>query len=343
MAYQLAKPLLFMMEAERAHHAAFKGLGLLNSMGFLRSLTPTVPNNPVTVMGIEFANPVGLAAGLDKNGDYIDVLAELGFGFLEIGTVTPRPQPGNPKPRLFRLPEARGIINRMGFNNGGVDNLLENVAQAQYRGVLGINIGKNADTPIEKAAEDYLIGLRKVYAAASYVTVNISSPNTKNLRQLQQGDELGDLLKQLKSEQEKLADQHGRYVPVAVKIAPDLDSNQIQEIGRLLIENRIDGVIATNTTLSRTGVENLRHGQETGGLSGEPVRAKSTSVIRELAQVLDGALPIIGVGGIMCGDDAVEKIRAGAALVQVYSGLIYEGPHLVSDCADAIAAVHANR
>ncbi|QLI80843.1 quinone-dependent dihydroorotate dehydrogenase [Chitinibacter fontanus] len=343
MAYQLAKPLLFMMEAERAHHAAFKGLGLLNSMGFLRSLTPTVPNNPVTVMGIEFANPVGLAAGLDKNGDYIDVLAELGFGFLEIGTVTPRPQPGNPKPRLFRLPEARGIINRMGFNNGGVDNLLENVANAQYRGVLGINIGKNADTPIEKAAEDYLIGLRKVYAAASYVTVNISSPNTKNLRQLQQGDELGDLLKQLKSEQEKLAEQHGRYVPVAVKIAPDLDSNQIQEIGRLLIENRIDGVIATNTTLSRTGVENLHHGQETGGLSGEPVRAKSTSVIRELAQVLDGALPIIGVGGIMSGEDAVEKIRAGAALVQVYSGLIYEGPHLVSDCADAIAALHANR
>lgn len=342
MAYQLAKPLLFMMEAERAHHAAFKGLGLLNSMGFLRSLTPTVPNNPVTVMGIEFANPVGLAAGLDKNGDYIDVLAELGFGFLEIGTVTPRPQPGNPKPRLFRLPEARGIINRMGFNNGGVDNMLENVANAQYRGVLGINIGKNADTPIEKAAEDYLIGLRKVYAAASYVTVNISSPNTKNLRQLQQGDELGDLLKQLKTEQEKLADQHGRYVPVAVKIAPDLDSNQIQEIGRLLIENRIDGVIATNTTLSRTGVENLRHGQEAGGLSGEPVRAKSTSVIRELAQVLDGALPIIGVGGIMCGDDAVEKIRAGAALVQVYSGLIYEGPHLVGDCADAIAAVHAH-
>jgi dihydroorotate dehydrogenase len=343
MAYQLAKPLLFMMEAERAHHAAFKGLGLLNSMGFLRSLTPTVPNNPVTVMGIEFANPVGLAAGLDKNGDYIDVLAELGFGFLEIGTVTPRPQPGNPKPRLFRLPEARGIINRMGFNNGGVDNLLENVANAQYRGVLGINIGKNADTPIEKAAEDYLIGLRKVYAAASYVTVNISSPNTKNLRQLQQGDELGDLLKQLKTEQEKLADQYGRYVPVAVKIAPDLDSNQIQEIGRLLIENRIDGVIATNTTLSRTGVENLRHGQETGGLSGEPVRAKSTSVIRELAQVLDGALPIIGVGGIMSGEDAVEKIRAGAALVQVYSGLIYEGPHLVSDCADAIAAVQLGR
>ncbi|WP_410497504.1 quinone-dependent dihydroorotate dehydrogenase [Chitinibacter sp. S2-10] len=337
MAYQLAKPLLFMMDAERAHHVAFKGLGLLSGMGFLRSFTPTVPKNPVTVMGIEFPNPVGLAAGLDKNGDYIDILAELGFGFLEIGTVTPRAQAGNPKPRLFRLPEARGIINRMGFNNDGVDNLLENVTQSPYRGVLGINIGKNADTPIEKAAEDYLIGLRKVYGAASYVTVNISSPNTKNLRQLQQGDELGGLLKQLKTEQEKLAEQYGRYVPIAVKIAPDLDSNQIQDIGRLLIDHRIDGVIATNTTLSRAGVENLRHGQETGGLSGEPVRAKSTTVIRELAQVLDGALPIIGVGGIMSGDDAAEKIRAGAALVQVYSGLIYEGPQLVVDCADAIA------
>ncbi|WP_028449903.1 quinone-dependent dihydroorotate dehydrogenase [Chitinibacter tainanensis] len=343
MAYQLAKPLLFMLEAERAHHAAFKGLGLLNSLGFLRTLAPTVPNDPVTVMGIEFANPVGLAAGLDKNGDYIDALGELGFGFLEIGTVTPRPQPGNPKPRLFRLPEARGIINRMGFNNGGVDNLLDNVTQAQYRGVLGINIGKNADTPIEKAAEDYLIGLRKVYAAASYVTVNISSPNTKNLRQLQQGDELGDLLAQLKAEQEKLAQQHGRYVPIAVKIAPDLDNNQIQEIGQLLVTHQIDGVIATNTTLSRTGVENLPHGQETGGLSGEPVRAKSTSVIRELAQVLDGALPIIGVGGIMSGEDAVEKIRAGAAMVQVYSGLIYQGPSLVSECAAALAALRQGK
>lgn len=337
MAYQLAKPLLFMMEAERAHHAAFKGLGLLQSLGFLRTLTPSVQNNPVTVMGIEFPNPVGLAAGLDKNGDYIDALGELGFGFLEIGTVTPRPQPGNPKPRLFRLPEARAIINRMGFNNGGVDNLLENVAKSQYKGVLGINIGKNADTPIEKAVDDYLISLRKVYAHASYVTVNISSPNTKNLRQLQQADEFGAFLSALKLEQTKLADEHGRYVPIAVKIAPDLDSNQIQEMGQLLIANKIDGVIATNTTLSRTGVEHLRHGQEAGGLSGEPVRAKSTSVIRELAQVLDGVLPIIGVGGIVSGDDAVEKIRAGAALVQVYSGLIFEGPQLIADCAEAIA------
>ena len=343
MAYQLAKPLLFMMEAERAHHVAFKGLGLLQSMGFLRTLTPTVQDNPVTVMGVEFPNPVGLAAGLDKNGDYIDSLGELGFGFLEIGTVTPRPQPGNPKPRLFRLPEARAIINRMGFNNGGVDNLLTNVAASQYKGVLGINIGKNADTPMEKAVDDYLIGLRKVYAQASYVTVNISSPNTKNLRQLQQADEFGALLSALKLEQTKLADEHGRYVPIAVKIAPDLDNNQIQEIGQLLMAHKIDGVIATNTTLSRTGVEHLPHGQEAGGLSGEPVRAKSTSVIRELAQVLDGALPIIGVGGIVSGEDAAEKIRAGAALVQVYSGLIYEGPQLIADCAEAIAKHQQHR
>ncbi|WP_288841730.1 quinone-dependent dihydroorotate dehydrogenase [uncultured Deefgea sp.] len=337
MAYQLAKPLLFMMDAERAHHAAFKGLGLLHSTGFLRTLTPTVQNNPVTVMGIEFPNPVGLAAGLDKNGDYIDTLAELGFGFLEIGTVTPRPQAGNPKPRLFRLPEARAIINRMGFNNGGVDQLIKNVEASQYKGVLGINIGKNADTPIENAVDDYLIGLRKVYNHASYVTVNISSPNTKNLRQLQQASEFGALLQALKAEQARLADQYGRYVPIAVKIAPDLDGNQIQEMGELLIANQIDGVIATNTTLSRTGVEHLRHGQETGGLSGEPVRAKSTSVIRELSRVLDGALPIIGVGGIVSGEDAVEKIRAGAAVVQIYSGLIYEGPQLIADCAQAIA------
>ena len=337
MAYQLAKPLLFMMDAERAHHAAFKGLGLLHSTGFLRTLTPTVQNNPVTVMGIEFPNPVGLAAGLDKNGDYIDTLAELGFGFLEIGTVTPRPQAGNPKPRLFRLPEARAIINRMGFNNGGVDQLIKNVEASQYKGVLGINIGKNADTPIENAVDDYLIGLRKVYNHASYVTVNISSPNTKNLRQLQQASEFGALLQALKTEQARLADQYGRYVPIAVKIAPDLDGNQIQEMGELLIANQIDGVIATNTTLSRTGVEHLRHGQEAGGLSGEPVRAKSTSVIRELSRVLDGALPIIGVGGIVSGEDAVEKIRAGAAVVQIYSGLIYEGPQLIADCAQAIA------
>ena len=250
--------------------------------------------------------------------------------------VTPQPQPGNPKPRLFRLPQAQGIINRMGFNNDGVDKLVENVKRAKFKGILGINIGKNADTPIEKAADDYLISLRKVYAHASYVAINISSPNTKNLRQLQGGDELDALLAQLKAEQEKLAQQHGKYVPLAVKIAPDLDADQIKNIAALLIKHRIDGVIATNTTLSREGVENLPHGKETGGLSGAPVREKSTAVIRQLAAELHGVLPIIGVGGILKGADAVEKMHAGAALVQMYSGMIYRGWDLVNECATAI-------
>jgi dihydroorotate dehydrogenase len=289
-------------------------------------------------MGLTFPNPVGLAAGLDKNGECIAGLAALGFGFIEIGTVTPLPQPGNPQPRLFRLPQANAIINRMGFNNSGVDALIENVKRADYRGILGINIGKNAATPIEKAADDYLICLRKVYAHASYVTVNISSPNTKNLRQLQGGDELDALLAQLKAEQEKLANTHGKYVPVALKIAPDLDNEQIGRISALLMQHRIDAVIATNTTLSREGVEHLPHGSEAGGLSGAPVRGKSTAVIRALAAELRDALPIIGAGGILNGADAVEKIDVGAALVQLYSGLIYRGPSLIDECCAAIRA-----
>jgi dihydroorotate dehydrogenase len=283
---------------------------------------------------------VGLAAGFDKNGEYIDALAALGFGFIEIGTVTPRAQSGNPKPRLFRLPQVQGIINRMGFNNHGVDALVENVKRAKYKGVLGINIGKNADTPIEKAADDYLIGLRKVYAHASYVAINISSPNTKNLRQLQGGDELDALLGQLKTEQEKLAQRHGKYVPLAVKIAPDLDTDQIKNIATLLVKHRIDGVIATNTTLSREGVEGLVHGSEMGGLSGLPVREKSTAVIRQLASELNGVLPIIGVGGIVKGADALEKMQAGASLVQMYSGMIYRGWELIAECAAAIRHKH---
>ncbi|PIU16771.1 MAG: dihydroorotate dehydrogenase (quinone), partial [Gallionellales bacterium CG08_land_8_20_14_0_20_59_87] len=306
----------------------------------LSRLIPQPAPDPRTVMGITFPNPVGLAAGLDKNGECINGLAALGFGFIEIGTVTPRAQPGNPRPRLFRIPEAQAIINRMGFNNHGVDALLENVKRAQFKGVLGINIGKNADTPIEKAADDYLIGLRKVYAHASYVAVNISSPNTKNLRQLQGGDELDALLSQLKTEQEKLAQQHGKYVPLAVKIAPDLDAEQIKQIAALLTKHHIDGVIATNTTLARDGVENLPHGNETGGLSGAPVREISTAVIRQLAAELQGALPIIGVGGILSGKDAREKMQAGAALVQLYSGLIYRGQALVAECAAAVRVSH---
>ncbi len=344
--YNLLRPALFVLDPETAHHLTLDSLKTAHCLGTLPLLVKRPADDPRTVMGLTFPNPVGLAAGLDKNGAYINALAALGFGFIEIGTVTPRPQPGNPRPRMFRLPDAQGIINRMGFNNDGVDALVDNVQRAKYTGILGINIGKNADTPIEKAADDYLICLRKVYAHASYVAINISSPNTRNLRQLQGGDELDALLAQLKSEQEKLAQQHGKYIPLAVKIAPDLDSDQIKQIAALLIKHRIDGVIATNTTLSREGVEGLPHGNETGGLSGAPVRDKSTAVIRQLAAELracpeqgrGSALPIIGVGGIMCGADAAEKINAGAALVQIYSGLIYRGWELVAECAAAVKA-----
>ena len=338
--YSLLRPALFRLAPETAHHLTLNGLNAAYSLGLSRLLAANIPGDPRTVMGLTFPNPVGLAAGLDKNGDCINGLAALGFGFIEIGTITPLPQPGNPRPRLFRLPEASAIINRMGFNNEGVDALLANVARANYQGILGINIGKNAATPIENAADDYLICLRKVYAHASYVTVNISSPNTKNLRQLQDETALNDLLAQLKAEQQKLADLHGKYVPVALKIAPDMEGEQITQIARLLMQHSIDGVIATNTTLSREGVENLPHGNETGGLSGAPVRDKSTAVIRQLAADLQGALPIIGVGGILNGTDAAEKITAGAALVQIYSGLIYRGPELVAECAAALKNPH---
>ena len=336
--YRLLRPALFQLDPENAHHLTLGSLSAAYSLGLSGIIAPHPAADPRTVMGLVFPNPVGLAAGLDKNGNCIDGLAALGFGFIEIGTTTPLPQPGNPKPRLFRLPRANAIINRMGFNNDGVDKLVENVRRADYRGILGINIGKNAATPIEKAADDYLICLRKVYAYASYVAVNISSPNTKHLRQLQDENALNSLLAQLKAEQRKLADTHGKYVPLVLKIAPDMEAEQIAAIARLLMQHRIDGVIATNTTLSREGVENLPHAEESGGLSGAPVRDKSTAVIRQLAAELRGALPIIGVGGILSGVDAAEKIRAGAALVQIYSGLIYRGPELV---AESCAAIHA--
>lgn len=331
MLYSIAKPWLFKLNAERAHDFTLKNLKRLERSGLL-NLYPRPPKCQTRkVMGLEFPNPVGLAAGLDKNGAYIDALSMLGFGFIEIGTITPRAQPGNPKPRMFRLPEAEGIINRFGFNNLGVEALLRNVAAAKYQGILGINIGKNFDTPNEKAQDDYLHCLRKVYAHASYVTVNISSPNTKNLRALQEKDALADLLRTLKAEQQVLADQHGRYVPIALKIAPDLDATQIADIASLLMENRFDGVIATNTTLARDLVQGLPHAEETGGLSGAPVRDRSTAVIKALSEHLQGALPIIGVGGILGADDAAAKIAAGASLVQIYSGLVYRGPVLVSE------------
>lgn len=336
MMYRLFRPALFRLDPETAHHLTLTSLKAANSFGLSGMISPRPPDDPRTLMGLTFPNPVGLAAGLDKNGDCINGLAALGFGFIEIGTVTPLPQPGNPRPRLFRLPQANAIINRMGFNNDGVDKLIENVRHARYQGILGINIGKNAATPIGKAADDYLTCLRKVYAHASYITVNISSPNTKNLRQLQDEDALNDLLAQLKSEQQMLADLHGKYVPIALKIAPDLETDQIVQVARLLMQHRIDGVIATNTTLSREGVANLPHGAESGGLSGAPVRDKSTAVIRRLAAELKGALPIIGVGGILSGADAADKITAGASLVQVYSGLIYRGPALISEACASI-------
>jgi dihydroorotate dehydrogenase len=334
--YSLVRSLLFQFDAEASHDFTLKGLKTAERFGAL-TLYPAPPVcRPRQVMGITFPNPVGLAAGLDKNAAVIDGLAALGFGFIEVGTVTPRPQPGNPKPRLFRVREAQGIVNRFGFNNLGVDHLIENVKVAKYKGVLGINIGKNFDTPIENAVDDYLICMQKVYAYATYITVNISSPNTKNLRALQEKEALSSLLSTLKLEQTKLADQHGRYVPITLKIAPDLEHEQINEIADLLMEHKIDGVIATNTTLARNKVQGMEHAEETGGLSGAPVREKSTLVIQQLSQRLQGAVPIIGVGGILSGADAVEKIAAGADLVQVYSGLIYKGPALVHEICKSL-------
>lgn len=334
--YTLSKSLLFQLDAEHAHDLTLKSLKFAEKTGALS----WYPKAPVCasreVMDLSFPNAVGLAAGLDKNGAVIDGFSQLGFGFIEIGTVTPRPQPGNARPRLFRVAEAQGIINRFGFNNLGVDNLVENVKAANYRGILGINIGKNFDTPNEKAVDDYLTCMQKVYAHASYITVNISSPNTKNLRDLQAAEALSGLLGALKLEQTKLSDKHSQYVPIALKIAPDLTHAQVIEIADLLIQHKIDGVIATNTTLSRDAVKGMQHAEEAGGLSGAPVRNQSTIVIQQLSKQLQGALPIIGVGGILSGADAVEKIAAGASLVQVYSGLIYKGPKLIHEIAKTL-------
>lgn len=332
--YSLLRPLVFSLEPETAHEISLKVLMATKNVAGL--FYPTVQGKPVTVMGLTFKNPVGLAAGADKNGDCLEGMASLGFGFLEVGTVTPRSQAGNPKPRLFRLPEHEAIINRMGFNNKGIDYLLEQVKRSNYSGVLGINIGKNADTPIENALNDYLIGLRKSYPVASYVTINISSPNTKNLRQLQQGEELKNLMSTLKEEQLKLKAQHGRYVPLVFKIAPDLTSEEIKNIAGLLLEFNIDGVIATNTTISRDRIASHPLAIETGGLSGRPVKEMATQVVRLLSSELNGVVPIIAAGGIMSADDAQEKIAAGASLVQIYTGLIYRGASLISDCVNKL-------
>lgn len=332
--YEFVRSVLFKIDPEKTHHMTIAGLKILHKAG----LMPPANNHtkPTRLMGLTLPNPVGLAAGLDKNGECIDAFGALGFGFIEVGTVTPKPQPGNPLPRLFRVPEHQGIINRMGFNNEGIDALIRNVEAAEYKGILGINIGKNAVTPIENAADDYLICLEKAYAHADYITVNISSPNTKNLRALQGGDELSALLETLKNKQAQLAAAHGKYVPLAVKIAPDLDEAQIKDIAHVVKAVEMDGIIATNTTIDKSSLGNHPLAQEQGGLSGLPVREKSNRVLQLLAAHIDGALPIIGVGGIMEGQDAAEKIRLGASAVQVYSGLIYKGPGLVKECLKAL-------
>ena len=333
MMYSLARPLLFSLAPERAHELTLSLLKSAHKMGAIRN---QVAAKPVTCMGIQFPNPCGLAAGLDKNGAYIDALAALGFGFIEIGTITPKPQEGNPKPRLFRVPQAKAIINRMGFNNDGVDQLVENVKAAKFKGVLGINIGKNAATPVEDAVSDYLICLEKVYNYASYITVNISSPNTKNLRSLQSGHALTELLETLKKRQLELAEEQQHYVPLVLKVAPDLEPNDIEFIAAQLLQFKLDGLIVTNTTLSREGVEGLPFGDEAGGLSGAPVFEKSTLCLEAFAKILKNEIPLIGVGGILAGEHAVAKQNAGASLVQIYSGMIYTGPDLIADCVNTM-------
>ena len=336
MLYSLARPFLFSLAPERAHDLTLSLLKKTYKLGVMRQV---IEAKPVTCMGIQFPNPVGLAAGSDKNGAYIDALASLGFGFIEIGTITPRPQAGNPQPRLFRIPQAKAIINRMGFNNDGVDQLIENVKASNFKGVLGINIGKNADTAVEDAVSDYLICLEKVYNYASYVTVNISSPNTKNLRSLQSGHALTELLETLKKRQLELAEEYQHYVPLVLKVAPDLTQEDIQFIASQLIEFKIDGLIVTNTTLSREGVENLKYADEAGCLSGAPVFEKSTACLAAFSKALDGQIPLIGVGGILSGEQALAKQDAGANLVQIYSGLIYTGPMLIEDCVNTLKAL----
>ena len=333
--YPLARPFLFPLDPETAHDLTFAALDRAARLHVAQAVVPSVPDDPVTVMGIAFPNRVGLAAGLDKNGEHLAGLATLGFGFLEIGTVTPRAQGGNPKPRMFRIREAHAIINRMGFNNGGVDALVANVQRARYRGVLGINIGKNFDTPNERAADDYVTCLRAVYAHAHYVAVNVSSPNTKGLRDLQSEAALSALLARLKREQDALAQQHGRYVPLAIKIAPDLADDALAGLARVFVAGKVDAVIATNTTIARDAVAGMPHANEGGGLSGAPLRERATAVIALLARELAGAVPIIGVGGIESGAHAREKIAAGASLVQLYTGLVYRGPGLVAECVRA--------
>ena len=335
--YTPLRPLLFSLEAESAHRLTLYALGVAQRSNLMRWVAQPPPSDlPVRAFGIDFPNPVGLAAGLDKNGEHLDALGALGFGFIEIGTVTPRPQAGNPKPRLFRLPEHEALINRMGFNNDGVEALVRNVEQSLWRGVLGINIGKNKDTPNERAADDYLACLERVYPLASYVTVNVSSPNTPGLRDLQQSESLQRLIATLMDAREKLAVRHGARKPILIKIAPDLDDAQMDAMAAALLGSGINGLICTNTTIDRTGVAGSAHASETGGLSGKPLFEPSTEILRGMARRLGDAMPLVSVGGVLTGSDAADKLAAGAKLVQVYSGLIYRGPWLLTECVEEI-------
>ncbi len=337
LAYPLIRPFLFALPPELAHHLALPLLEAAQTFHLTPLLVWKVPARPCTVMGLKFPNPIGLAAGMDKDGEYIEGLAALGFGFIEVGTVTPRPQPGNPTPRLFRLPQAEALINRMGFNNQGVDYLVKNIQQTRFAGVLGINIGKNFDTPLERAVEDYLTCFYKVYPYADYIAVNLSSPNTPGLRRLQHGAELERLLEKLKAAQTQLKTEHARYVPLVIKIAPDLTVAEVATIADQLITYQIDGVIATNTTVSRAGVETLPHAEESGGLSGRPLLTRSTEIVRQLKELLQGKIPIIASGGVMTTNDVLTKLHAGASLVQIYTGLIYRGPTFVKDIIRTLA------
>ncbi|MDI9222897.1 quinone-dependent dihydroorotate dehydrogenase [Pantoea sp. EA-12] len=331
MLYPIVRPALFKLDPERAHELTLQQLRFISGTPLEGLIRQSLPSRPVSCMGLTFPNALGLAAGLDKNAECIDAFGAMGFGFVEVGTVTPRPQPGNDKPRMFRLVEAEGIINRMGFNNHGVDHLVENVKKARFKGILGINIGKNKDTPVEQGKDDYLICMEKVYAHAGYIAINISSPNTPGLRTLQYGEALDDLLSAIKLKQKELQERQLKYVPVAVKIAPDLSEEELIQVADSLVRHEIDGVIATNTTLDRALVAGVKYADEMGGLSGRPVQSRSTEVIRRLSQELQGRLPIIGVGGIDSLVSAREKVAAGATLVQIYSGFIYKGPTLIKD------------
>ena len=336
--YALARPFLFCLDAERAHDLGLVSIEAAYRTGTSALLAPRPKPLPLEAFGLRFDNPVGLAAGLDKNGAYVDALAALGFGFIEVGTTTPRAQAGNPKPRMFRLPEHEAVINRLGFNNGGVDALVRNVERAKFGGVLGINIGKNKDTPNERAVDDYLHCLERVYARASYVTVNISSPNTQGLRDLQEEETLKRFIGTLREAQERLAAQHRARKPMLLKIAPDLSDTELDAIAEVLLAAGVDGLICTNTTIDRTAVAGHRYANEAGGLSGKPAFAKSTEVLRGMARRLGGKMPLIGVGGIVSGADAAAKIAAGATLVQFYTGMVYRGPGLIGDCVEAIRA-----